>query len=217
MEESITGMDNDFYLESNEDKLISKSVKLDVVKSPTDSFDLVEIFYAQGASRKAAIDNASRISYAFTQTDSALKFNRYFSMNKDDKWRAQKVQLLLRVPVGGRVRFDESLRNLIHDVDNTTNIYDNDMINRTWEMTDKGLSCLDCDGTETSIGGGIDIGGYEGDARVKIDGNGVHISNDKGDKVIIDSTGVHVRDGGKDISVGSGDKKKKHGKQGTNE
>lgn len=203
-------MDNDFYLETSGDKLISRRIQLDVVKSQSDSFDLVEIFYAQGSSRKSAIDNASRIAYSFTQTDSVLKLNRFFSLNKDDKWRAQKVQLLLRMPVGSRVRFDESLRHFIHDVDNVKNIYDDDMINRTWEMTDKGLNCVDCDGTENTIGGGLDITDNEGDARVKIDESGVHITNDKGDKVVIDSTGVHVREGGKDIlKIGPGEEGRK--------
>jgi hypothetical protein len=132
-------------------------------------------------------------------------------MNKDDKWCAQKVQLLLRMPVGGKVRFDESLRHLIHDVDNIRNIYDEDMINRTWEMTEKGLACVDCDGSETTISGGIDISNREGDARVKIDEGGLHISNEKGDRVIIDSTGVHVTEGGKDVvNIGSEDTRKKH-------
>jgi phage shock protein PspC (stress-responsive transcriptional regulator) len=206
-------MDNDLYLESDGEKLISKSVQLDIVKSQTDSFSLVEIFYAQGSSRKAAIDNASRISYSFTQSDSVLKFSRFLTMNKDDRWRAQKVQLLLRVPVGGRVRFDESLRHFIHDVDNVRNIYDDDMINRTWEMTEKGLSCLDCDGSENTIGEGIDINHDGGDAQVQIDGNGVHISNEKGDKVIIDSTGVHVRESGKSVLNLDAEGKKKKSKK----
>ncbi|MCX6273719.1 MAG: PspC domain-containing protein [Bacteroidetes bacterium] len=195
-------MDTDFDLESDGHMLISKNVKLDIVKSPIDSFDLVEIFYAQGSSRKAAIDNASRISYSFTQTDSSLRLNRFFNMNEGDKWRAQKVQLLLRMPVGARVRLDESLRNLIHDIDNVKNIYDNDMINRTWEMTPKGLSCVDCDGTESILGGDFNISndyGDESDAKVEINKNGLHITNEKGDKVVIDSTGIHVRENGKDV------------------
>jgi hypothetical protein len=167
------------------------------VKSPNDSFDLVEIFYAQGASRKAAIDNASHIIYSFNQTDSTLKLNRYFNMGKDEKWRAQKVQLLLRMPVGARVYFDESLRNLIHDVDNIRNIYDNDMINRTWEMTEKGLACVDCDGSESVVGGRMDFDG-DIDAHVKIDESGVHIRNEDGDRVIVDSNGVYIREHGKD-------------------
>ncbi len=192
-------INNDFNLETDGDKLVSRSVSLDIVKSPTDSFDLVEIFYAQGSSRKAAIDNASHISYSFSQTDSSIRFNRFFNMDKDDKWRAQKLQLLLRMPIGSRVRFDESLSNIIYDIDNVKNIYDKDMINRTWEMTSKGLICIDCDGTESTLGGTIDISDEDNDTKVEINKNGLHISNDKGDKVIIDSTGVHIREGGKDV------------------
>ncbi len=197
-------IDDGFYLESSGDKLISRSVKLDVVKSQTDSFDLVEIFYAQGSSRKAAIDNASRIAYSFTQSDSVLRFNHFFTMDAIEKWRAQDVQLLLRMPVGARVRFDESLRHFINHIDNVKNIYDSDMINRTWLMTEKGLTCVDCDGSESTIGGGANISDDDEHARVKIDDSGLHITNDKGDKVVIDSTGVHVREGGKEvINIGS--------------
>ena len=191
-------MDRDFSLETSGEKLISRNVQLDIVKSPNDSFDLVEIFYAQGASRKEAIDNASRISYSFSQSDSVLRFNRYFSMGKEERWRAQKVQLLLRMPVGAKVHFDESLRNLIHDIDNLKNIYDDDMINRTWEMTDRGLTCVDCDGSESVVGGRFDIDHDIDDMHVKIDGDGVHIRNEKGDRVIVDSNGVYIREGGKD-------------------
>jgi len=191
-------MNRDFSLESDGDKLISRNVQLDVVKSPNDSFDLVEIFYAQGASRKEAIDNASRISYSFNQTDSMLRFNRFFNMNKEERWRAQKVQLLLRMPVGARVHFDESLRNLIYDVDNVKNIYDDDMINRTWEMTEHGLACIDCDGSENVVGGEFDIDHDLDDMHVKIDGKGVHIRNEKGDRVIVDSNGVYIKEGGKE-------------------
>ena len=191
-------MNRDFSLDIDGEKLISRNVQLDIVKSPNDSFDLVEIFYAQGASRKEAIDNASRISYSFSQTDSVLKFNRFFNMGKEEKWRAQKVQLLLRMPVGARVHFDESLRNLIYDVDNVKNIYDDDMINRTWEMTERGLNCVDCDGSESVVGGRFDIDHGDEDMHVKIDEDGVHIKNEKGDRVIVDSNGVYIREGGKD-------------------
>ena len=206
-------MNRDYSLEPDGEKFVSRNVQLDVVKSPNDSFDLVEIFYAQGGSRKEAIDNASRISYSFSQTDSLLKFNRFFNISKDEKWRAQKVQLLLRMPVGAKVHFDESLRNLIYDVDNVKNIYDDDMINRTWEMTERGLTCVDCDGSESVIGGGINFDDDHGDTHVKIDEDGVHISNEKGDRVIVDSNGVYIREGGKDrvkIDVGDGENEKHH-------
>jgi hypothetical protein len=47
-------------------------------------------------------------------------------------------------------------------------------------MTDKGLACVDCDGSESVVGGGFDID-HDIDAHVKIDENGVHIMDEKAD------------------------------------
>jgi phage shock protein PspC (stress-responsive transcriptional regulator) len=191
--------DSDMKISTNGDSLYSRNVKLDIVKSPTDSFELVEIFYARGANRKVAIDHASHIKYSFAQVDSVLKFMHHFSMGRDDKWRAQKVQLLLRVPVGARVHFDESLDNIIYDIDNVQNIFDSDMLNRTWEMTEDGLSCVNCTGEENTISGHrihINDDGHE----VNIDDGGIHIhSSDGSDKVSIDEHGLHIRERGKDV------------------
>src|SRR6185369_9559191 len=126
-----------------------------IVKSPNDSFDLIETTYSNGATRKEAIDNASRINYTFNQTDSIIRFERFYTMDQAEKWRSQKVQLILRVPVGGRVRLDNSLRHLINDISNIENIYDDDMMDRTWVMTDKGLSCEDCTGNEKIVSGHV--------------------------------------------------------------
>ena len=190
---------DDFYLSVNEDTLYSRNINLDVVKSPTDSFDLVELFYANGSSRKAAIENASHIIYSFSQSDSVIKLPRNFRMEKETKWRNQKVQLLLRVPVGAKVRLDENLIHLIHDIDNVQNVYDNDMLGRTWIMTDKGLSCVDCTGLESTIDGtNVDVSNEDVD-QVNVNEDGVHIVSKNGDKISIDSNGVLIHEGGKDI------------------
>jgi phage shock protein PspC (stress-responsive transcriptional regulator) len=182
-----------------DDSLFSRNVKLDIVKSPTDSFELVEIFYARGASRKVALDHASNIRYSFAQSDSVIKFMNHFSMDKDEKWRSQKVQLLLRVPVGGKVHLGGSLDRFIYDIDNLENIYDADMLNRTWEMTGDGLKCLDCKGNESTIDGRhVFINGEEAD-QVDVNENGVRIVGHNGEKVEINDNGVHIRNKGKDI------------------
>ena len=190
--------DEDFQLNINDNRFLSQKVKLDIVKSPTDSFELVEILYARGGSRKNAIDNASHISYVFLQNDSALKLDRHFTLSPEEKYRAQKVQLLLRVPVGGKVKLDESLKNYIYDIDNIENVLDRDMLNRTWIMTEKGLRCVDCDGTESTLGGGeLNINGDDG-SQIKIDENGIIINGSDGGKVRVDSNGIYIRENGKD-------------------
>jgi len=188
--------DGDWDMEATNDKLISNNVKLDIVKSPSDSFDVVEILYSNGPSRKEAVENASRIIYSFSQADSVLTFDRHYSMNNSERWRNQKVQILLRVPVGGKVRLDKGLRHLIYDISNVQNILDRDMLDRTWQMTNKGLTCLDCTGNERSLGESSD--GDDGE-EVNVDEGGVHINSKNGDTVAIDKHGIRVHKKGKEI------------------
>jgi hypothetical protein len=78
-------------------------------------------------------------------------------------------------------------------VDNRENIYDADMVDRTWLMTAEGLTCVDCKGDENTIGGKkIHFRSDNGDTEVNIDENGVHIKSSSGEKVSIDSNGVSV-------------------------
>jgi hypothetical protein len=44
------------------------------------------------------------------------------------------------------VYLDPSAENIIYDIENITNTYDGDMINRRWIMGETGLRCVDCDG-----------------------------------------------------------------------
>jgi phage shock protein PspC (stress-responsive transcriptional regulator) len=187
------------FLRLENGQLQSGDIHLDVVKSPNDSFQLVQIMYAHGSSNKEASERATHISYSLSQFDSVMKFNNRFIIDKDEKYRGQKVQLLLKVPVGGSVYLDHSLDDFIYDIDNIQNIYDRDMLGKNWLMTERGLTCVDCDGTEDTIGGeDFDFDGN--DSHVKIDQNGVHISSGEGDDesiIKVDSTGVEIKSNGK--------------------
>ncbi len=126
-----------------------------------------------------------------------VSLNRFFTVDRIDKYRAQKVKILLRVPVGGEMYLDKSLRKYIYDIDNVQNILDGDMLGRTWEMTSKGLSCVDCDGSEASLDGrGMEfsIDDEGNDSHIRIDESGVHISGPDGEKVAIDSNGIIIHD-----------------------
>jgi phage shock protein PspC (stress-responsive transcriptional regulator) len=164
-------------------------VQLDILKSPTDSFELTEIFYARGQGRKEAAERASHIAYSFAQRDSLIVFEKFFTVDRSELFRAQKVQLILRLPVGARVHLDNSLRGFIYDVDNLENIYDHYMTNRTWEMTEKGLRCMDCNGKEKTIDGN---NWDSGDDEFDFDNGGIHVHSEHGDEVHIDKYGVHI-------------------------
>ena len=187
----------DLRLSMSDNQLQSKDVKLDIVPAISDSFSLSQICYARGSSKKIAADHASHISYSFNQIDSTITFNRYFAIEKGEKYRSQKVQLVLHMPVGSRIYLDKSLHRLIYDIDNIENVLDADMLNRTWEMTKEGLKCIDCTGQESKIGD-IDVKHkISNGSRVHISDKGVYIKGDNDEEVAIDSNGVIIRKNGK--------------------
>jgi hypothetical protein len=142
---------------SESDYLIGKNTKgryllghaqLDVIKSQSDVVELVVVKEAKGSDRKIASERSKNIDYHIVVNDSLILCDQLFRVNHADKFRVQSVKVILKVPLGKVVYLDKSLENMLNDVDNTTNTYDGDMINRKWVMTETGLKCIDCKGLE---------------------------------------------------------------------
>ena len=186
---AITNSYDEWEMESVDGKKYSSNVDLDIVKSPDDQFHLVLLTYAYGSSEEIAKANASKVVYSFVQRDSILDLNRHFSISADDKWRNQRVQVVLQVPAGASIKLDGSLRDVLYDVSNAQNIYDHDMIDRTWRMNESELTCLDCSGSESFIG--EDTSQLK--PLVKIDSNGIIVNGEDGEVIRIDSAGISVR------------------------
>ena len=55
------------------------------------------------------------------------------------------VSVQVAVPEDVVVYFGNSTRPFLNDIDNVQNIDDNDLVNRHFLMTSKGLECTDCD------------------------------------------------------------------------
>ena len=187
----------DLRLSLNDGMLQSKDIKMDIVKSENDSFHLTQICYARGSSKKTAADHATRISYSFNQADSVLSLDPFFLIEKNEKYRVQKIQLILHVPVGRKIYIDHSMRSLIYDIENSDNILDKDMVQRTWEMKADGLKCIDCTGEEASIGSKERNSHFYHNGRVHITDDGVYIKGSDGTSLTIDSNGVIIHEKGK--------------------
>jgi hypothetical protein len=199
--------DNDYMIgENNGVKYLLGHAQLNIIKSQTDRIEIVIVKEAKGSNKASASDRAKNISYVVSQTDSLIEFDNLFKVNNADKFRVQDLSVILKLPIGKVIYLDKSLENMIYDIENVTNTYDGDMINRRWMMTENGLRCLDCDGLISDgdhINGlddevnieknvkinvnGVDIN--SNDAQIKIDSNGINI-NTKKTKVVIDKNGV---------------------------
>ncbi|MDX2173895.1 MAG: PspC domain-containing protein [Bacteroidota bacterium] len=206
---------NNYYLgESKSNLSIIGQANLDVVESNSDSIELIVYNSAQGLNKQDANQNAKSIKYKFTQNGNQIIFDEIFTVIADQKFRAQRVNMRLKLPIGKVIYFDKSVKYLLDDVSNITNTWDGDMVGRRWKMTDKGLACIDCNGLDSdsddedgeSVSKKIVI--QNGEVIIdetKTHSNGVSIDDDgikikgKDTKIKIDENGIKVND--KDANV----------------
>lgn len=176
--------------------------QLNIIKSPSEKVELVVVKEAKGRDKQVANERAKSISYHLNQIDSVIMFDNMFKVNNADKFRVQEVTAILKLPVNAVVYLDRSLESIISDIENVTNTYDSDMLDRRWIMTKSGLKCLDCEGlsdeedknddTENVEINGKGLNINSDDANVKMDSNGISIQS-KDANVTIDKNGVRVK------------------------
>ena len=83
--------------------------------------------------------NVEDITYNFVQKDSTLRFDPYYLLKDNAKWRNQEVDLTLKVPEGKSVYLGSKMKDIINDIQNTENMWDGDMVGKTWIMNADGL------------------------------------------------------------------------------
>lgn len=129
----------------DKDSIYLNDINLDVLKSKTDSLQIMITKSSNGKSIKGAFKNSNMISYTYEVLDNTILLNNYLSTLKENKIRGQQVEIDIYLPIGQSIYLDKSLKRIINDIDNVTNTYDHTMLDKNWVMLDDGLTCLDCD------------------------------------------------------------------------
>ncbi|WP_447641575.1 MULTISPECIES: PspC domain-containing protein [Chitinophagaceae] len=124
------------------------NVMLRIEASKDNNYHVESVAYSSGASKEEAINLASKIVYSFEQKDSVLYLPTGFYINRTDKFRNQRVQVKIYVPIGKQIIVKGN--NIRHNVDinigpsgihrsnwdNSDNYWDNDIL---YVMTAEGL------------------------------------------------------------------------------
>ncbi len=96
----------------------------------------IEVFYrARGKSGYHAEQRAQRTLYNYAVTDSILAFDQFFKLPEKEVWREQRVDIVIRIPVGCRIFIDENMQTIINR--HAHSPYR--LAGETWIMTDSGL------------------------------------------------------------------------------
>ncbi len=137
---------NDFNLDRMKVANVNGNQKLlghprfTIEKSSSGEYLLLIKKSSRGSNNEDAQKNVEQIEYNFDQKDSTLHFDPYYFLKDNAQWREQEVSMILKVPEGKSVYLNEKMTSIINDITNTENMWDGDMVGKTWTMTANGLA-----------------------------------------------------------------------------
>jgi len=97
-----------------DDTLKLSFVKFNIQASPDSQYHATVKKYGYGRSQEEAFQRAQKIQYSIYSRDSVLDLGNGFAIDKDSKYRGQQVGIEIQVPVGKKIRFDESVNNKLN-------------------------------------------------------------------------------------------------------
>ncbi len=183
----------------DEDTAIAKNVTINIFRAATDSFRVVMYKSARGSTAELAAKNASMINFSIMQRDSQLVVGEGITINKIDKFRNQEVIVNIYVPVGKKIRINESSSN--HRgvrIDLANNRNESRYYNTAFYGWDTNVDYLmKTEGMESPDGKLFREGewGSSEDETVEVNENGVKIKDWDGKSVTVDEDGIRITDG----------------------
>lgn len=91
-------------------------VKFDINKSEDSLYYVTLKKYSSGRTEGEARGRAEKIQYDVVYRDSILDIGSGFAIDKASKFRGQNVEVEIRIPVGKKILFDESIENKLNEV-----------------------------------------------------------------------------------------------------
>lgn len=94
----------DFQGFSDEDTVYVRNLRIRIVQSKTDSFQVKIVKLSNGKTVQNANELANKINFELTQQDSMLYLDKGIGINKIDKFRNQHIIMTIAVPIGKRIK-----------------------------------------------------------------------------------------------------------------
>ena len=122
----------------------SNNIRVDVKKSNSDESYVVIQKESRGQNKSKANSNSKKIRYKYEVIDNTIVLDAYYLSAFKNLWKDEEINITLFIPKDVTVYFDNSTKNFLSDVDNEDDIYDKDMANYHFIMTESTLKCTDC-------------------------------------------------------------------------
>lgn len=121
-------------LDITEDTMKYANIRVRIEKSNDSSFSAKVFRYSFGRTRKSAEEKAGKIKFNYGYNDGVLGLGSGLAIDRESKFRGQKVLVVIKVPVGKKIRFDESVSKRLHPFNMRIN--DNNRWNRYGDDVD---------------------------------------------------------------------------------
>ena len=137
-------------IELHDDDLLNSLVHFNIQKSDNGQWSIIEKLESQGRNSNEAKLNAEQIRYDLKISENAMTVPQDFLIPKGTKFRGQSVHLILKMPIGKKIKMDKEGRYFANfeendddkDDSNENDVAINEAVSTVWEMTDKGLKCI---------------------------------------------------------------------------
>lgn len=100
----------------NEDSLKYANIKVVFERTADTAFEASIVRCSFGANKKEAENRAEKIQFSAYQEANNLYLGNAISLSKHEKFRAQQVLVVVQVPVGKKIRIDESVEEKLHPI-----------------------------------------------------------------------------------------------------
>jgi phage shock protein PspC (stress-responsive transcriptional regulator) len=97
-----------------EDSLKLTDVNIRIEKSMDSTYSVNLVKQSRGRTGSEAVDRALKIQYSLSQSGNVISLGSGYGISKNEKFRAQDVRLEIRIPVGKKINFDQSVMEKLH-------------------------------------------------------------------------------------------------------
>jgi phage shock protein PspC (stress-responsive transcriptional regulator) len=131
------------------DMEFDNSVNIVVERSKSGRFECSQTVTARGSSREKASEYAENIIFNISADRNHLRIPTGFALSESGKWRAQHIEILISVPEGKYICFDEFINDRVstgsegYSYKNDNNYFSRKP-DRIYVMTRDGILCTDC-------------------------------------------------------------------------
>ena len=122
-----------------EPKTYGSNIFVDVKKSNSNKNYISVRKTSLGRNRINAKKNSEKIEYNYGFKNNTLELDAFYISNFRNFFKEEEIKITVYVTENTVVYFDNSTKNFLYNVDNTTDTYDKEMANKYFTMTEKGL------------------------------------------------------------------------------